>query len=105
MKFLFPFLLLFTGCANAISTKFTFKDLDGSTLTVELPKEMEAVNLVVDINAKQGTAKITAEAIQTLNTGTIRAQANREAILSESITEGIAKGLVEGAKKGFIPIP
>lgn len=105
MKFLILLLLPFLGCANPISTRFTFKDLDGSTLTVEMPKEMEAKNLVVDINAKAGTATIKADWIQSLNEATIRAQAERESEITSSVSEGVAKGLIEGAKKSIFPIP
>lgn len=105
MKFLILLLLPFLSCANAISTRFTFKDLDGSILTVEMPKEMEAKNLVVDINSKQGTAKITADWIQSLNENTIRAQAERESAITSSVSSGIAEGAMKAVIKSVVPIP
>lgn len=101
MKFLILLLLPFLSCANPISTKFTFKDIEGATLTVEMPKEMEAKNLVVDINAKAGTATIKADWIQSLNEATIRAQAERESAIAEKVT----KAAVETAIKSLVPIP
>lgn len=101
MKFLLPLILILTGCANAISTKFTFTDIEGASLTVEMPKEMEAKNLVVDINAKAGTATIKADWIQSLNEATIRAQAERESAIAEKVT----KAAVETAIKSLVPIP
>lgn len=105
MKFLVLLILPFTGCANVSTTKFIYRDVSGISVTVEMPKEMEAKKLVVDINAKAGTARITADAIQTLNVETINAQARRESSITKSVTEGAAAGLIEGAAKAIIPIP
>lgn len=103
MKFLIPFILILTSCANVSTTKFIYRDASGASVTIELPKEMEAKKLVVDINAKEGIAHITADSMQTLNVDTIKAQAGRESSVAKSITEGAAKGLVEGASKAIIP--
>lgn len=105
MRFLILLLLPFLSCANAISTRFVFKDINGSTLTVEMPKEVEAKNLIVELNAKQGRATIKADWIQSLNVDTIKAQAGRESALTESFSKGVAEGVIEGAKKSIIPIP
>lgn len=103
MKVLILILLTFTSCANVSTTKFIYRDSSGISVTVEMPKEMEAQKLVVDINAKEGIAHITADSIQTLNVDTIKAQAGRESSVTKSVTEGAAKGLIEGASKSLIP--
>jgi hypothetical protein len=103
MKSLIPFILILTSCANVSTTKFIYRDAMGASLTVEMPKEMEARKLVVDINAKEGRAIIKADAIQTLNVQTIKAQARRESSIAKSVTEGAASGVIEGASKAIMP--
>ena len=94
-------LLLFTSCANVSSTRFIYTDPSGSSVTIEMPKEVEATDLKVFINALEGTASIEAKEWTSKNIGTIEAQGGREAIL----LEGVSKGVVEGAMKGINPIP
>lgn len=93
------------GCANVSTTTFTYKDEDGASVTIEMPKELEAKNLVVEINAQEGTATIKADFIQTLNVATIEAQAGRESAISESLSKGAAKGVIEGIKDSIVPTP
>lgn len=97
------FVLFFSGCANVSTTRFVYRQADGSSVSVEMPKEMEAKDLVVDMNAKLGTAKVTASAISTKNVATINAQAAREAATAKAISEGAAQGAVQGAAKVIMP--
>lgn len=97
-----------TGCANVSTTVFSYSDGQGGKVLVEMPKEIEAKDLHVSINAKTGTATITAKEWSSKNEKTIAAQANREekAItqvggLVEKGTEGAARG----AMKGLVPVP
>ena len=103
MKFLIVVLTAFvlTSCANVSTTTFEFKDPSGASLRVEMPKELDAQDLVVEINSKKGTATIRAKKISTSNVGTIQAQAGRE----KSVAGSIAEGAVKGAVKAIIPIP
>lgn len=103
MKFVIPFLLVLSSCANVSTTKFIYSEPNGVSLTVEMPKELEAKNLIVNINAKEGTATIHADTIKTLNVETINAQANRESSVSQAISKSLTEGVVEGAMKGVVP--
>lgn len=103
MKYFVPFLLALSGCANVSTTKFTYSEPNGATVTVEMPKELEAKNLIVDINAKDGRAIIHADIIKTLNVETINAQAARESSVSQAISKSLTEGAVEGAMKGIVP--
>lgn len=101
-------LLLLAGCSNLSTTRFTYTHVDGSSTTVELPKEVDAVNLSVQINAKEGIAVITAREIYTRNQGTIEAGGRREANniskagdLVEKTAEGVTEGAIKGLKGGI----
>lgn len=96
-------IITLSGCANVSTTVFKYHDIDGSTVLVEMPKEIEAKELVVEINAKNGTATIAAKEWSSRNAETIDAQAKREEKnlgkiggLVEKGSEGAARGAVKG---------
>lgn len=106
MKFLLPIVLLTVGCANVSTTRFLYEDAHGSSVCIEMPKEVEATNLQVTIDAKAGTARIEASKWLSTNQATIQAQGTREmgnlregANLVEKVSEGVSRGAV----KGIIP--
>ena len=102
MKYLTSiFLVLLCSCANVSTTRFTYTDPSGASVTIEMPKEVEATDLRVFINAVQGTASIEAKEWTSTNTETINAQGERESVS----LEGLSKGITEGAMKGINPIP
>ncbi len=104
MKYLSLILLLLTGCANMSSTRLYFKSNE-STLMVDMPKELEAKNLKVKFNEKQGTIQITSDSWISRNQGTIQSQAIREKAFLESssvLIEKATEGAVRGAMKGAI---
>lgn len=100
MNALIVILPFMVACANVSTTKFIYRDAN-SSVTIEMPKELQAKKLVVTIDSKNGTATITADAIQTLNTSTIKAQGERESGVAGAVTEGASKGAVEGLIKGL----
>lgn len=90
------------GCANVSTTRLTYSR-DGATMTIEMPKELEAKNLRVELDPATGKATLSADAITTRNVETIKAQGQREAqavkaagTLAEKVSEGAAKGAVKG---------
>jgi hypothetical protein len=89
------------SCANVSTTRFEFIDPSGSKVIVEMPKEVEATDLKVSIDAIKGIATIEATQWTTLNVETIKAQSDRESGFSEAVS----KGAVEGAMKGLMPTP
>lgn len=95
--------MVLSGCANVSTTKFIYQEANGVSVVVEMPKELEAKNLSVEINAKEGKAFIKADSIQTLNVDTIKAQSSRESKFTESLSKGVSEGAVKGAMKGIIP--
>lgn len=99
--FIFP-ILLFVGCANVASTKFSFSDTNGASVTVEMPKEVDAKDLRVEIDAKNGIAKIIASSWISRNVETINAQSKREENVNE-LVEKASEGVTRGAIKGIIP--
>lgn len=101
MKSLIFIPFLFLGCANVSTTRFEFVGLSGSRVVVEMPKEVEAEDLNVSIDALNGSATITAKKWSSKNVDTIVAQSGRE----ESVTKGAAKGIIEGAIEGAKGIP
>lgn len=109
-KMLVAPLILFSGCANLSTTRFVYTDPAGPSVMVEMPKEMDAVDLKVQINSKEGTALLTANQISTRNKETIEAGARREANniaaaggVIEKAAEGVSEGAVKGAIKGIVP--
>lgn len=101
---------LLIGCANVSTSRMVYESSDGSRITLEIPKEIEAKDLEVQFDAQQGSAKITASSWVSRNEDTIKAQSMREgqilessSVLVEKISEGVSKGVIEGAKKGLIP--
>lgn len=99
MKYVLPFLMIFCGCANVSTTKLEYTNGKGGTISLELPKEMDAKNLKVEFNAETHTATITADSMSTKNLEAIRAQ--YDAI--GDITAKAAKASVEALKTGIIP--
>lgn len=91
----------FVGCSNVSTTRFTYLDPSGTSVTIEMPKEVEATDLKVFINAVDGTASIEAREWVSTNAETILAQSERE----KQSLEKIAKGAAEGAASGLSPIP
>lgn len=102
MKYFMCFaMMIASGCANVATTKFHYTDPSGAYVTVEMPKEVQAKDLVVMIHAKEGKAEIHASTWISVNAETIKAQGERESV----ITESISKGALEGAMKGVNPLP
>jgi hypothetical protein len=100
--------LALTGCANVSTTVFRYSDGQGGSVMVEMPKEIEAKDLHVSINAKTGTALITAKEWSSKNSETIDSQAKREAqVLDKAggLVEKGSEGAARGAMKGLIPVP
>lgn len=97
-----------SGCANFSTTVFRYKSSDGGSVSIEMPKEVEAKDLHVSINAKTGTATITAKQWSSKNSETINAEAKREAQIldkASGLVEAGSEGAVRGAVKGLVPIP
>lgn len=86
------------SCANVASTKFSFRDPNGSSVTVEMPKEVDAKDLLVEIDAKNGIAKIIASSWISRNVETIGAQGERESKSVEKAAKGMAEGVIDGVK-------
>ncbi len=93
--------LALTSCANVSTTKFAFKDASGAVVTVEMPKELTATNLTVEIDAINGKASIKADAIKTENIEAIKAQQEAFRNAAASIT----KAGVEAAIMSVAPHP
>lgn len=100
-------LLLAAGCANVSTSKFTFSDGD-KTVSVEIPKEIVARNLKVEIDAQNGKASVSADEMISSNQETIAAQASRESKVlqkSSDLVGKVTEGAVKGAVKGVVPSP
>lgn len=102
MKLFLMLPFMFVGCANVSTTKFSYSDPNGSRVSIEMPKEVDAKDLRVEIDAKLGIATITAKEWSSRNVDTIRAQAKREKNVNELI-EKASEGVSRGAIKGIIP--
>lgn len=100
MKY-WPLFLLFCSCANVSTTKFIYTEPSGKTLSLEMPKEVNATDLKVKIDPKTGVCSIEAKKWETRNVETITAQGDRES----KIAEKSVKGAVEGAIKGMKGVP
>lgn len=111
MKFLFIIaLLLDVGCANVATTRFVYSVPNGGTFLVEVPKEVQAKDFSVALDASTGKATVTASSIITQNQGSILAQGQREqsnlnqlGTLTQKVSEGVTSGAVSGAMKGVVP--
>lgn len=90
---------LMTGCANVSTTRIEYRDA-ATSLVVEMPKEVEAEELLVDLDAKTGRATVAAKTWKSTNQGTIKAQGKRESEIAGKVAEGAAKGAVKGIKGG-----
>jgi len=100
-----PFLIMFTGCAT-FSTRFTYVDPSGAKMLLDMPKEVDAKNLKVTMDAKKGLVEITADSIQTSNVEGIKAQGVRESSNLSKISDiagDVTEGAIKGAVKGAIP--
>ena len=86
---------LLTGCANPIATKIERRSPDGARFLLELPKEIEAKNLRVELDPETGKAILEADWLSSRNEKTIKAQAQREKVLGEAI--GNVTGTAAGA--------
>lgn len=99
MKYFLPFILILCGCQNVSTTKLEYSDGKGGTVTLELPKEMDAKNLSVELNAEKHIAIIKADSMSTKNLEAIRAQ--YDAI--GDVTAKAAKASVDALKAGILP--
>lgn len=107
MKIIILISILFCSCANVYSTRMVFKN-EGTTLILDMPKELETKNLKVTYDSQQGQIKITADSWISRNSDSIIAQAGREKAVLEGSATLIEKGVeagVRGAMKGIIPVP
>lgn len=95
MKWILPLLFL-TSCANVSTTRIEFIQTSGTGFIVELPKEVEAKDLRVSIDAKNGQATIAAATLESKNVETIKAQGKRENGKIEAVTTGAVKGAIKG---------
>lgn len=102
MKLLIMLPFMFIGCANVSTTKFSYSDPNGSKVMIEMPKEVDAKDLRVEIDAKLGMATITASSWISRNVETIAAQAKREENVNE-LVEKASEGVTRGAIKGIVP--
>ena len=93
-------IVLLTSCANAISSRFVFSDPSGMNIVIQIPKEIEAKALEISIDPKTGVFTLTAASWTSRNVQTIKAQGERESVISGAISEGIVEGAVKGIK-GF----
>src|SRR5258708_5629842 len=108
MKILIIVLLMVTGCASYPTTSFTYKNTDGSSVEVKMPKEMTAKNLTVEINATSGIATVKADEMKTTSANIIAEsgivqQQNLKA--ASEIANQAAQGAAQGAMKSILPIP
>lgn len=81
---------------------------ENTTLTLDMPKEVETKNLKIKFNAQQGTFEITSESWISRNKDTIAAQSGREKTLLEGgsvLLEKTTEAAVKSAIKSAIPIP
>lgn len=98
MKLLFLIPLLLVSCANVASSRFEFIDAQGVKTAIEVPKEVDAKNLVVTFDTKTGVFTLTAASWASRNVETIEAQGKRESVISGAISEGLAIGAIKGLK-------
>lgn len=98
MKYLILTTLLLSSCANVSTTRFEYIDPSGSKVIVEMPKEIEATDLKVSIDALNGLATITAKEWSSKNVATIAAQGKREGDATESAAKGVVEGIIDGVK-------
>lgn len=98
MKILIMLPFMFVGCQNVSTTKFSYSDPNGSRVSIEMPKEVDAKDLRVEIDAKMGTATITAKEWFSRNVETINSQGERESKSVEKAAKGIAEGVIDGVK-------
>lgn len=97
--------LLFCGCANVVSTRFTYVNPNtGETISIEMPKECDAKDLKVIIDPATNRFEITASRWASRNVDTIDAQANREANIISATGDVISKATA-AAVKAALPIP
>lgn len=101
-KFLLLLPLLLTGCItdNVSTTKFTYTDPSGASVSIEMPKEMTATNLQVSIDPS-GLSTIKADSIKTTNLEAIRAQGEAFKQAAAAAT----KAGVEAAATALLPRP
>lgn len=95
------------SCANVSSTRMVFKS-EASTLTLDMPKEVEAENLKITFNAKQGTFEITSKSWSSRSQNLIKAQSEREKAVLESSTvllKEVTETAVRTAIKSAVPLP
>lgn len=102
MKILLMLPFMFIGCQNVSTTKFSYSDPNGSRVSIEMPKEVDAKDLRVEIDAKLGMATITAKEWVSRNVETINSQAKREKNVNE-LVEKASEGVTRGAIKGIVP--
>lgn len=104
------FSVILIGCANVSTTKYTYTGKDGSTMSIEMPKEVDAQNFKVDMDPTTGKASVTADKITTKNVETIKAQAARETQnikaagdVTKKVGGAVGTGLGTAAKTAILP--
>ena len=98
IKWTMPFvLLMLAGCANYSTTKFTYQDGSGASVSVEMPKEIVAKNLRVTLNAKSGEATITADDYNSQNQGTIDAGTTHDVQVINAMGKNMSQVLGDAA--------
>ena len=94
------------GCANYSTTKFSYKDASGGLTSVEMPKEIDAVNLKVTFDAKGGNLTLSADKYNSQNIGTIDAGTAHDVQVINAVGAQAAKAVqagAAGAAKGMAP--
>lgn len=92
--------LTLSSCANVSTTRIEYRE-GNSVLIVEMPKEVEAEELLVDVDAKNARATVTAKTWKSTNAATIKAQGKRESEIVGKVAEGAAAGAMKGIKGGI----
>lgn len=95
------FLLMLCGCAVP-ATRFVHIAPDGTTTTVEMPKEMESEELYVRIDPR-GFSEVKAKRLTTKSADAINAQAKREAQNLNAISEAVGRAAGIAAKTALTP--
>lgn len=106
-------LLLGAGCASTDSaTELRYTGADGRSMVFLFPKELDATDLKVRVDAMNGTLRLEAKKWKSRSVEVIRAAGAREAAnlkagsaLAEKVASGVTEGLVKGAGKAILPIP
>lgn len=100
-------LALSTGCVSrtisAASTRLEVGTLGGKTVVVTLPKEVDAVGLVVEVNPASGSYTLRAERLVTKSEMVIDAAGNAQAAAITALAGAVQTLTATTAKAAIAP--